>query len=169
MGQSRDRSTLALEERLASLALDRGFITPVQLRTALDFRDREGVSLSDSLLSHAFLTQGQIMRLMAEAEHPVAHPPIGRFAIRAEVGRGASAVVFDALDTARGDHLALTVSHPGPAADVDRSLLESAVAAKIPPHPGIVAVRETGEHDGRRFLVMDLVDGFHLDQWIRRG
>jgi hypothetical protein len=169
MGRSRDRSTLALEERLASLALDRGFITPTQLRTALDFRDREGLTLSESFLSHGFLTAGQIMRLMAETEHPHAHPPVGRFTIVREVGRGTSAIVLEALDTADGRRVALKVFHPGPAADVDRFVREGGVAAGIPLHPGIVAVRETGEHEGRRYLVMDLIDGLHLDQWIRRG
>ncbi len=168
MGQARDRSPL--EDRLARLALDRGFVTPAQLQIAFEARDREGVSLSEALLEKHFLTQAQYSRLLAEvADGPAAYPPIGRFSIRRELGRGTSAVVFEAADTADGSAVALKVFHPGPAADVDRFLREGTIVAKIPSHPGIVAVRETGDVDGRRFLVMDLVSGMHLDQWVRRG
>src|SRR5688572_1748691 len=127
----------SLEDRLARLALDRGFVTPAQLQLAFEARDREGVSLSEALLGKRLLTEAQYTRLLAEvADGPSPYPPLGRFSIRRELGRGTSAVVYEAVDASSAP-VALKVFHPGPAADVDRFLREGAIVSKIPAHPGI--------------------------------
>jgi hypothetical protein len=162
-------SPFDFDERLGRVAVHRAFITPDQLQAAVAVKDREGLSLRDALVGLQLVTPAQLLRLEAEAAAAPALPPVGRFILTRELGRGTSAVVFDALDSAAGRRVALKVFQPGPAADADRFLREGALAAKLPPHPGIVAVLEAGEAGGRRYLALEAVDGLHLDQWVRQG
>lgn len=167
MGQAHGDSSSSL--RVARLAVDRGFLTPRQLQEAVDLHDREGLGLREVLLGKHLLTGAQFLRLEADAQSAPAFPPFGRFVPSRELGRGSSAVVFDALDTAAGRRVALKVFHPGPAADVARFLREGALAAKLPTHPGLVGVLEAGDVEGVPYIAMELVDGPHLDAWLRQG
>ncbi len=169
MGHTSGNPLYDLDERLGRLAVQRAFITPQQLAAAVEVREREGLSLREALLDLHLVTPPQIVRLEAEVAAGPAFPPVGRFLLSRELGRGTSAVVYDALDSASGQRVALKVFHDGPAADADRFLREGSLAAKLPPHPGIVAVLEAGEVEGRRYLALEPVDGLHLDQWIRQG
>ncbi|HXX92795.1 MAG TPA: protein kinase, partial [Planctomycetota bacterium] len=85
-------------------------------------------------------------------------------------------VVYEALDPATGRKLALKVLHQSSALDPreekhaqDRFLREASLAAKIPPHPGIVGVREVGVVDGRRFIGMDLAPGLAMSEWRKQA
>jgi hypothetical protein len=169
MGQVTGNPPFDFDERLGRVAVQRAFITPDQLETAVEVKEREGLSLRDALVGLHLVTVPQILRLEAEAAAAPAFPPLGRFLLSRELGRGTSAVVYEAVDTASGQRVALKVFQAGPAADADRFLREGALAAKLPAHPGIVAVLETGEVHGCRYLALEIVDGLHLDQWIRQG
>ncbi len=95
-------------------------------------------------------------------------PPqyIGRYRVLRERGRGGSGRVLECLDEKHERHVAIKVmdSPERSAAAVRREA--SATAAVV--HPRVVRVHESGVHEGRPFIVMQLVDGIPLRVWQRR-
>ncbi|MBA3961215.1 MAG: protein kinase [Chthoniobacterales bacterium] len=87
-----------------------------------------------------------------------------------ELGAGAMAVTYRAVDTILGCPVALKVidprlaSHPAARA---RFLREARAAAKLR-HPNIARVSHYGEQDGECYYVMELVDGETLDARVKR-
>jgi hypothetical protein len=173
-GHGIDRGVL-----LAQLAVQKGWITSAQLRTALaDVKEGRGSNLPEALLHHGFLHKAQIEQLLAVLGRSAvpSFPPFGKFLLHRELGRGAMGVVYEAEDSSSGDRVALKLLiEPGGRSaeeaqpELDRFLRESELLRKIPPHPGLVGIREAGVVDGRRFLAMDLVDGVHFGAWRKRG
>lgn len=95
---------------------------------------------------------------------------IGRFEIRGIVGRGGMGIVFRAYDPKLNREVALKTPLLGPAADhavVKRFLREAQVVADIQ-HPHICPVFDCGEIDGIPYLVMPLVKGEPLGDWLKR-
>ncbi len=100
-----------------------------------------------------------------------APPPerVGRFEIEAELGAGASGVVWLARDPDLLRQVAVKVLRPGlkSAADLDRFLLEGRIASQLD-HPGIVPIHELGvTSDGSPFLVMRRVQGRAMAEVLR--
>ncbi len=87
-----------------------------------------------------------------------------------ELGAGAMAVTYRAVDTILGCPVALKVidqrlaAHPAARA---RFLREARAAAKLR-HPNIARVSHYGEQDGECYYVMELVDGETLDARVKR-
>jgi diguanylate cyclase (GGDEF)-like protein len=113
---------------------------------------------------------------------------IGGFALLGVLGRGAAAEVYRVRRV--GSPVGAGTSSAGPGQDVDGSpeyalkLLdvahdgagpgaaalrrEAALLASVG-HPGLVAIHEVGEHGGRPYVVMDLVDGRPLSDLLADG
>lgn len=95
---------------------------------------------------------------------------IGRFEIRGIVGRGGMGIVFRAYDPQLHREVALKAPLLGQSADqavVKRFLREARIVADIQ-HPHICPVFECGEIDGVPYLVMPLVKGDALGDWLKR-
>lgn len=85
------------------------------------------------------------------------------------VGRGASGIVYRAVQNVTGREVAIKVMIQGPfeeEADEARFEREARILAQLE-HRNIVTVYDTGWSNGRFFLVMDYVDGHPLDQWLK--
>jgi serine/threonine protein kinase len=98
----------------------------------------------------------------------------GKYALVREAGRGGMAVVYEARDGAR--RLALKMLLPSSridpreaAIDEERFIREARLTQKIPEHPNIVSVLETGVVDGKRFIAMEFIEGREMGQWWRRS
>jgi tetratricopeptide (TPR) repeat protein len=94
-----------------------------------------------------------------------------RYAIRGELGRGAMAVVYRAIDTSTDREVALKLLAEGLASDGDarrRFQREARAIAKLN-HPNIVRLHEVGEVDGRSFMSMEYVRGKTVDMLIADG
>jgi tRNA A-37 threonylcarbamoyl transferase component Bud32 len=94
----------------------------------------------------------------------------GRYEIRAPLGRGGMGEVVEAVDRRLSRTVAIKVLHPELADDerfLARFRREAATAARLS-HVGIVSVHDIGEHDGRTFIVMELVAGRTLGELGRR-
>jgi serine/threonine protein kinase len=93
-------------------------------------------------------------------------PRLGRYAIVKALGAGSYALVFAAYDTALERHVAIKVFREQryAAAEIER---EAQVLARID-HPNVVKLHEVGEADGLVFLVLDLVRGGTLHDYIRK-
>jgi serine/threonine-protein kinase len=97
-------------------------------------------------------------------------PSLGeRYACADELGRGAMAVVYRALDRETGRRVAVKVLKRVYARvlGVERFLREIAVLSALR-HPGIVPLLDSGQADGLPFYVMPLADGGSLRDRLRR-
>nr|WP_240942464.1 diguanylate cyclase [Planosporangium thailandense] len=87
----------------------------------------------------------------------------------AELGRGARSVVYRVHHN--GTDLAMKVLHAP--LDADRRTLASfrreASLLALADHPGLPAVHDVGEADGRPYLIMDLIEGQELATALRSG
>ncbi|MFI6335024.1 serine/threonine-protein kinase [Streptomyces sp. NPDC050535] len=97
----------------------------------------------------------------------------GRYRVLAQLGRGGMGVVWCARDEVLGREVAVKelrtyTDAAGPElADLSRRMQREARAAARVRHPGVVAVHDVAEVDGRPLIVMELVDGPSLDDVLR--
>ncbi|HEY4180884.1 MAG TPA: serine/threonine-protein kinase [Kofleriaceae bacterium] len=92
---------------------------------------------------------------------------LGRFVIERTIGAGGMGTVFAARDPDLDRPVAIKMLHAGTAdrARQQRLLAEARAIAKIR-HPNVVVVHEIGEHEQRLFVVMELVEGVSLREWL---
>ncbi|MCC6785564.1 MAG: protein kinase [Planctomycetes bacterium] len=110
----------------------------------------------------------------ADAESASSEPGsgsrFGPFSILRELGRGGMGVVYEAEQRHLARRVALKVLHhevvQSPAS-ITRFLREAKTLAKLD-HSGIVRVLDVGEHEGRHWLAMELIEGETLDALLRR-
>jgi serine/threonine-protein kinase len=97
------------------------------------------------------------------------------FKVEQELGRGATATVYRALDEQNGGMVALkmlTLADDWPDDLLDEAklrLLREAEAAGSLAHPDIVEIKESGEHEGVVYLAMEYVQGVNLGMHATEG
>jgi serine/threonine-protein kinase len=128
------------------------------------------------LIREGLLTEFQAERLLA---NDVAGLFLGKYLLVDRIG-GLGSSVFLARHR-RGSSLTQTpVRNAGPfavkvlahAPDIPPAVVErfrrEAQALAVLDHPGIVAIKDSGEDDGRLFIVMEYIDGSSLDEVVAR-
>src|SRR5512146_1241049 len=93
---------------------------------------------------------------------------LGRFLLKAELGRGGFSTVYRALDPNLDREVALKVLHPSLLNDpafTHRFRREAKALAALH-HPNIITIYEVNEADGRLFIVMELANGPSLAKYI---
>jgi serine/threonine-protein kinase len=100
---------------------------------------------------------------------------IGRYQILEELGRGATGVVYRALDPAIGRTVAIksirlgNFSDPQEKEAVREKLLREARSAGTLSHPNIVTIYDVFESGDFEYIAMEFVDGASLAEMQRRG
>ncbi|WP_411041560.1 protein kinase domain-containing protein [Streptomyces collinus] len=77
--------------------------------------------------------------------------------------------VYEGLDTRLRRPVAIKVFRPGPGPQTEESFATEAVLLAGLQHPGLVTVYDSGHHDDRAYLVMQLVDGPSLRSLLTSG
>jgi len=93
--------------------------------------------------------------------HSVTHYRVGD-----KLGEGGSSVVYRAVDEALGREVVLKLFLADGAAGLARLLHEARTISSLN-HPNICTIYEIGQHEGRHFLAMELLDGQVLSDAIR--
>ncbi len=125
--------------------------------------------------SNDFMEQHAITEVASEIAGVTARLEPGQRLIHYEIvrqlGEGGMGEVYLAEDTKLGRKVAIKVLPSNTSADREanmRLLREARSAAKLD-HPNICTIHEIAESDGRRFIVMQYVEGDNLAQRIKAG
>ncbi|MFI9809155.1 protein kinase [Streptomyces sp. NPDC052301] len=97
------------------------------------------------------------------------HVLSGRYRLGAKIGSGGMADVHEGVDTRLRRPVAVKVFRPGADPRTEDRLTAEAVLLARLQHPGLVTVYDAGRHDGRAYLVMQLVNGPTLRGLLTRG
>src|ERR1035441_9018862 len=92
----------------------------------------------------------------------------GRYRLERQIGSGATAPVWLAFDSVLERKVAikmLAAPIGGETAHIERFRREARAVAKLQ-HPHIVAVLDSGAHDGMPFIVLEYVEGATLKERI---
>src|SRR5262245_60894979 len=90
---------------------------------------------------------------------------VTHYRVADKIGEGASSVVYRAEDLTLGRDVVLKFVSPTGSDDVMRFLHEARTSSSLT-HPNICTIYEVGEHDGRHFLAMEMLDGEVLAKTI---
>ncbi|GGZ78900.1 protein kinase [Streptomyces echinoruber] len=93
----------------------------------------------------------------------------GRYRLDALIGSGGAADVHRGFDLRLKRPVAVKVFRTGADADMEERFGNEAVILARLQHPGLVTVYDAGRHDGRAYLVMQLIEGPTLKARIAEG
>jgi|HubBroStandDraft_1064217.scaffolds.fasta_scaffold01157_3 serine/threonine protein kinase/class 3 adenylate cyclase len=96
---------------------------------------------------------------------------VSHYRILRKLGSGGMGIVYDAEDTRLGRHVAiklLSETFSKNAEAIERFQREACTASSLN-HPNICTVHDVGEHEGRHFIVMELLEGKSLRHSILPG
>lgn len=92
---------------------------------------------------------------------------VGRYVVLELVGRGGMGVVYSAYDFALERRVALKLFPSGfSRPDTHARLMREAATMAQLNHPSVVAVYDVGTFEERPYLVMELVEGRNLAEWL---
>ena len=148
-------------------AIPAGFDGVIARGMAEDPDDRYQTARELAAATHNALTA----TAAADASGAVATKEVefGRYRLFEKLGQGSMGAVYRAHDTALGRDVAIKLLQPELAAEPgfqERFRREAYAAARLA-SPNIIPIYETGEYDGRLYLVMPIIDGVDLNKVLK--
>ncbi len=157
-----------------SVAVERGYVSPVQLDECREIRKKVAeagleTSLEEVLVKKGFLNRQQVTAINASlGRGPRA--VIEGYTILEKIAQGGMGAVYKARQTSMDRVVAIKVLLPKFAKEkdaVDRFLREAKAIAKLS-HPNIVAGIDAGVANGIYYYAMEFIDGDSMDRVVRR-
>jgi serine/threonine protein kinase len=105
------------------------------------------------------------------SEGGILRETVSHYRILRRLGSGGMGIVYEAEDTRLGRHVAVKLlpeRFSQNTAAIERFQREACTASSLN-HPNICTVHDVGEHAGRRFIVMELLEGKTLRQELLSG
>lgn len=134
----------------------------IELQSLIDAHEQAGTGF---LADDAF----QVLELNS-ATSPQVQPGqlVGQYRILSEIGRGGMGVVYCAEDIKLGRRVAIKFLPLETTGDPNAfwRFEQEARAASTLDHPNICGVYQLGEHEGKPFIAMQLLDGQTVREWI---
>ena len=164
---------VGIDERIARLAVSRGYCAPEQMEDALNaLRTARAVGtraqLAEVLVEKGYVTSRHMRELRRSLVKDGSRRVIAGYEILERVGQGGMGAVYRARQLSLNRIVALKVLSPSLASDksfVQRFQREARLAARLT-HPNLVQVYNVGEHGGRRYIAMEFVEGPSVDKLI---
>jgi serine/threonine protein kinase len=91
---------------------------------------------------------------------------VGRYRLLRKIGAGGMSDVYLGFDRELDRNVAVKLMAPWQDDKSFRRMQREARAMAQLNHPNVVSVYEVGEHDGRCYIAMELVEGPTIDAWI---
>lgn len=129
---------------------------------------RNAAAVAELLITAGHITRWQASQLLKGKYRGFL---MGKYCFRRPLGRGGMGAVFEAEHTVLGTRVAikvLPIDRNDAENSVSRFVAEARAAAKLN-HPNLLRVHDCDVFEGRRFMVMDLVEGSNLGELVERN
>jgi serine/threonine-protein kinase len=157
-----------------TVALDRGYITPVQLDECRGIRAKVAEAGLETSVEEVLLKKGYISRQQAQAINSVlgkgVRAAIEGYEILEKIAQGGMGAVFKAKQTSMDRLVAIKVLLPKFSKEkgaIERFLREAKAIAQLH-HPNIVSGIDAGYANGIYYYVMEFLDGESMDRVMKR-
>ena len=154
------------EEAVEELAVTTGMATAEQCHAALIVSRLTRTPLSEVLTQNHVMDEGAARALDEEVNEHL----VPGYRILGRIGSGSQGTVYRAIQKCLGREVALKVVSLRSAAEdaaSERLRGEARASSKLS-HANIVSTYDYGEHGGRVYLAMELVDGISCDRELAR-
>lgn len=123
-------------------------------------------TFEENILSDKCIDSGEHLPEIPPNELTPEYLTIGPFTVIRKLGQGAMGVVYEAEQISPHRRVAVKIIHPGSASPTARSRFrrEAEVLGMLQ-HPGIAQIFESGTHDERPYIAMELITGDILTQY----
>src|SRR5688500_17846793 len=138
-----------------------------EVDTLLRAHDEAGEFLAESRVGAARSTEPtlRVSTLLPREEESDTPPRLAGFRIERRIGRGGIGVVYEAWDEKLHRRVAVKMLHAAADAEARRRVLEEARKMAALHDPGIVTVHGVLDESESPAIVMELVEGFPIDEY----